>query len=86
MSLAGAFFGGDGVIGKIFLETADDQSLGAAVGLGDQVEIAFVGNRRRTLHFFAQDFAGVLRDFDSYFEKEFSSLRSRSPGGITEGQ
>ncbi len=43
--VAGAFFGGDGVIGKKFCDARDDGGFGALVGLGDQVDfIAFVGD------------------------------------------
>ena len=64
---AAALFRGDRMPGKIFLQAADDERFGAAVGLGNQVELLLVGNIRRSLQLFAKDGAGFARDFDSRF-------------------
>ena len=67
--VAGAFFGGDGVIGKKFGDARDDGGFGALVGLGDQVDfIAFVGDLRGTRRLFAKDLAGFARNFDGSLE------------------
>jgi hypothetical protein len=57
--MAGAFFGGDGVIGEPFCEARDNGGFGALVGLSDQVYfIAFVADFGGAREFFAQDLSG----------------------------
>jgi len=70
--VAGAFFGGDGVVGKIFGEAFDDETFGALVGLSDDVHaFALVGEVERAGEFLDEDFAGFLGDFDGGFEAAF---------------
>ena len=69
--VAGAFFGGDGVVGEIFGEPLDDGPLGALVGLGDQVGFAFVGNVWRAIELLTKDLPGFLGDFDGGCEIGF---------------
>lgn len=67
--VAGALFGGDGVVGKIFGDALDDQFFGAPVGLGDEIDfVAFVAKVQRARQFLDEDFAGFLGDFDGGFE------------------
>jgi hypothetical protein len=62
---ASSLFGDDGVIGKIVSEARDDELLGAAVGLSDEVDfIALVADLGRAGKFFDEDLAGFLSDFD----------------------
>ena len=69
---AGAFFGGDGMIGKILVEARDDGLLRALVGLGDDVDlVAFVAEIEGARHFFDKDLAGFLGDFDGGLEVVF---------------
>jgi hypothetical protein len=51
------------------LEAAHDQGFGAAVGLGNEIEVTLVGNAKRPFHFFTKDFSSFLGDFDGGFEK-----------------
>src|SRR5713226_7044573 len=63
--MPGSFFGGDGVVGKIFGETLDDEAFGPLVRLRDEIHfVAFVSDVQRARQFFDQDFAGFLGDFD----------------------
>ena len=67
--LAGAFFGGDGVVREIFIEARDDGLLGALISLRDDVHfVAFIADVRRARRFLDEDFAGFLGDFDGGFE------------------
>src|SRR5882672_596358 len=63
--LAGAFFGGDGMVREIFIEALDDGLLGAFVGLRDDIDlVAFVADVQRARQLFDEDLAGLLCDFD----------------------
>ena len=59
--VAGAFFGGNGMVRKIFGEARNDGFFGALVGLRHEIHVAFVGDLRGAGKFFAEDFARFLR-------------------------
>jgi hypothetical protein len=70
--LAGAFFGGDGMVREIFVEARDDELFRAFIGLGDEIHfVAFVADVQRARQFFDKDFAGFLGDFDGGFKVVF---------------
>ncbi|HLZ13580.1 MAG TPA: hypothetical protein VKP58_13420 [Candidatus Acidoferrum sp.] len=73
--VAKAFFGGDGVRGKIFREAIDDGAFAALVGLRDEVDVAFVFDLGGTGEFFAKNFAGFEGGIDGDFEKGFWGFR-----------
>jgi hypothetical protein len=70
--VAGAFFGGDGMVGEMFGDAGDDGLLGALVGLRNEVDLVpFVRDLRRPGKLFAEDLAGFPGDFDGGFEIVF---------------
>ena len=62
--MAGALFGDDGVFGEPAAQALDDGLFGAAVGLGHQVGVAFVGDVRRTAEFLEQNLSRFLGRLD----------------------
>jgi len=59
---AGAFFAKDPVIGKLLVEPANDELFRSAIGLGYQVNIAFVFRGNTAVEITAQEFAGLERN------------------------
>ena len=80
--VAGAFFGGDGVSRKIFLEADDDGPLAALVRLGDQINVTFVVNVRRKRILLAQNLAGFKCGFNRGIKKFFGLSLGEIAGHI----
>ena len=76
----GAFLRDDAVIGKVFCQLLYDGPFRAFVRLGHQVRFAFVGDVRRPVELLAENFAGVLCNFDRDFKIVFRH-REHAPCG-----